>query len=136
MLTRRWTAAGRPATGYVFPSAINRDVPEDADSWYKYRFKKAVKAAGLAGKGITFHTTRHTWAGRFLEGGGNIRSLQKAGDWSDIRLVEIYTHPFDDQLRSAMEGGARIGSPKMNVSPARKGRKRQNGKSSLLPKTS
>lgn len=110
LLTRRWHAAGRPPTGWVFPSATDRDQPEDAQNWYKYRFKKAVKAAGLTGKRITFHNTRHTWASRFLEGGGNIRSLQKAGDWSDIRLVEIYTHPFDDQLRTAMERGAGIGA--------------------------
>lgn len=90
--------------------ATNPDLQEDADSWYKSHFKKAVQAAGLVGKRITFHSTRHTWAGRFLEGGGTIRSLQKAGDWSDIRLVEIYTHPFDDQLRAAMERGARIGA--------------------------
>lgn len=110
ILRRRWMSAGQPTLGPIFPRADDPTLPEDADSWYKYRFKRAVRKAGLSGKRIKFHNMRHTWASRFLEGGGHIRALQKAGDWSDVRLVEIYTHMHDEQLRGAMEQGARIGS--------------------------
>jgi len=119
LLRRRWQQTGRPATGWVFPHPERPELPEDAGGWYKYTFKPALARAGLTGKRLTFHSTRHTFAVRFLEGGGHVRALQTAGGWSSLDQVEIYTQMVDGTLRAAMESGARVGRAH--------GRKLQNG---------
>jgi len=110
ILRARWRRMGRPPTGWIFPQATNPDLPEDPGGWYKYRFKPALKRAGLTGKGLIFHSTRHAFAVRFLEAGGHVRQLQKAGGWSSLSQVEIYTQVQDDGLRQAMNQGANIGN--------------------------
>jgi integrase len=110
ILEHRWHAAGKPAKGWIFPKTGDQDLPEDEASWYKYRFRPALRRAGLDGRGITFHSMRHTFATRFLEAGGNVRALQKAGGWSSLTQVEIYTQLFDETVRAGMEQGARIGA--------------------------
>jgi integrase len=120
ILHRRWQKAGQPQNGPAFPHPVHPDRPEDADAWYKYRFKKAVKAAGLAHKRIKFHSTRHGFAVRFLEAGGHVRALQRAGGWSSLDQVEIYTQMQDDQLRGAMDQAAKIGN---NGTPTLAGRR-------------
>jgi integrase len=109
ILRRRWSLAGQPAQGPVFPSAHDPSLPEDAGNWYKYRFKKAVRAAGLAGKGLKFHSTRHGFGVRFLEAGGHVRALQRAGGWSSLDQVQIYTQLHDEELRQGMDQVAQIG---------------------------
>lgn len=109
ILTRRWTRAGRPTHGHVFPNLHDPRLPEDAGNWYKYKFKRAVKAAGLDGKGLKFHSTRHGFAVRFLEAGGHVRALQRAGGWSSLDQVQIYTQMHDEELRQGMSQVAEIG---------------------------
>lgn len=109
ILKARWQRVGRPATGWAFPHETKPDLPADPASWYKYRFKPALLRAGLTGKGLNFHSTRHAFAVRFLEGGGHVRALQKAGGWSSLNQVEIYTQVQDHGLRSAMNAGAKVG---------------------------
>jgi integrase len=115
VLAGRWRLAERPEQGWVFPHATNKALPEDAGSWYKYRFKPAVTRAGLHGKKITFHSTRHTFAVRFLEAGGHVRQLQKAGGWSSLSQVEIYTQVQDEGLRVAMNQAAKVGKNRRNL---------------------
>lgn len=110
LLRRHWRRTGQRTTGWVFPHPTVPDLPEDPASWYKYRFKPAVKRAGLTGKGLKFHSTRHAFAVRFLEAGGHVRALQKAGGWSSLDQVEIYTQMDDESLRSAMTQASKIGS--------------------------
>jgi integrase len=109
LLRRHWRRAHQPTSGWVFPHATQPDLPEDPAGWYKYRFKPALKAAGLTGTGLKFHSTRHAFAVRFLEAGGHVRALQKAGGWSSLDQVEIYTQMDDAGLRTAMNQGAKIG---------------------------
>lgn len=109
ILRRWWIRAGRPETGWVFAHPEHPQLPKDPASWYKYTFKPAVKAAGLAGKGLKFHSTRHAFAVRFLQSGGHVRALQRAGGWSSLDQVEIYTQMEDEQVRSAMNQAAQIG---------------------------
>jgi integrase len=109
ILRRWWRRASQPSEGWLFPHATAKDLPEDPGSWYKYTFKPAVKNAGLTGKGLKFHSTRHTFAVRFLEAGGHVRQLQTAGGWSSLSQVEIYTQVGDESLRQAMDAAAKIG---------------------------
>lgn len=107
---RHWRQAHRPTQGWIFPHATAPDLPDDPANWYKYRFKPALARAGLTGKGLTFHSTRHAFAVRFLEAGGHVRALQKAGGWSSLDQVEIYTQMQDEGLREAMNQASKIGA--------------------------
>ena len=109
ILCRHWPRTGQPTSGWVFPHATHADLPDDPASWYKYRFRPALKRAGLTGKGLKFHSTRHAFAVGFLESGGNVRALQRAGGWSSLNQVEIYTQMQDKGLREAMNQAASIG---------------------------
>lgn len=122
ILRRRWERRRRPVTGWVFPHPTKPDLPADPASWYKYRFRPALKRAGLADTGLNFHSTRHAFAVRFLEAGGHVRALQKAGGWSSLNQVEIYTQVKDEGLRTAMNEGAKIGQHrrKLQKRPRRK----------------
>lgn len=108
ILQRRWTKAGRPSTGPVFPHPEHPHLHEDANAWYKNNFKPAIEAAGLRTKGLKFHSTRHGFADRFLEAGGNTRALQRAGGWSSLSQVERYTQLQDEQVRLGMERAANL----------------------------
>ena len=126
ILRRRWTTAGQPSTGPVFPHPDNPLLHEDADAWYKYRFKVAVNAAGLTEKGLKFHSTRHGFAVRFLEAGGNTRALQRAGGWSSLSQVERYTQLQDEQVRQSMQRAANLGSNSrklQNPRPSQRGKR-------------
>ncbi len=50
-----------------------------------------MKAAGLDSK-VTPHALRHTWASRFMETSGDLLLLQRAGNWSSLKMVERYAH--------------------------------------------
>lgn len=55
-------------------------------AWYK-----ALRRAGLVG--MTFHeATRHTWASWHAMNGTPLQVLKELGGWSDMRMVERYTH--------------------------------------------
>jgi integrase len=64
-------------------------------------FRSAVKFAGLARTGVTLHTLRHTWATRLVESGCDLRILMDLGGWSDLSMVQRYSHP--GQHRVAIE---------------------------------
>jgi len=125
MLKRRWGAAGRPKHGPIFPDADDPSLPEDANAWYKNRYKPALKRAGLDGKGLKFHSTRHAFALRFLDAGGHVRALQKAGGWSSLSQVEIYTQMQDESVRAPMESAARLTTNcrKLQMGNRRRGRR-------------
>lgn len=106
IVRRRWVAQGRPQTGWLFPDPHDPGKPQDANNWYKRVFVPAAKQTGLYQRGLTFHSLRHTWATRGLEAGVSPRTLQRMGAWSDLKLVERYTHLVDKTIRAGMERAA------------------------------
>ena len=50
-----------------------------------------MRAAGLD-RAVTPHCLRHTWASRFAETSGDLLLLQRAGNWSSLKMVERYAH--------------------------------------------
>lgn len=55
-------------------------------------FKKARKAAGLDGTGVTIHTMRHTFASHLIMEGVDMITVQQYGGWSDLEMVRRYAH--------------------------------------------
>ena len=119
LLRDQWQTSRRPADGWIFPDPERPALPQDANGWYKYVFKRAVQAAGLTAQGITFHTLRHTWASRMITVGTHPRVLQQAGGWSSLSLVERYTHPHDQTTRASLEAVARITNRRKLQTPGR-----------------
>ena len=58
----------------------------------------AAKRAGIAKK-VSPHTLRHSFATHLLEGGANIRVIQRLLGHKSLRSTEIYTHVADSYLR-------------------------------------
>lgn len=49
--------------------------------------------------GVSPHVLRHTWASRFMQAGGDLRTLQALGGWKRIEMVTRYAH--SDEVHAA-----------------------------------
>ncbi len=65
--------------------------------------KKYASAAGIAGKHVSPHTLRHSYATDLLRNGADIRSVQSLLGHSSVTTTQIYTHITDKQLREVHE---------------------------------
>lgn len=73
---------------------------------YKSMDKKlteAVQQAGLSGSGISLHSLRHTFASRLVMSGADLRTIQECGGWSDLSLVQRYSHLSPSHKATAVE---------------------------------
>lgn len=70
---------------------------------------RAARSSGLA-KRVTCHTLRHSFATELLQGGTDIRTIQKLLGHKDVRTTMLYTHLIDRGpygVRSPLDGPGR-----------------------------
>ena len=66
-------------------------------------FMKACKDAGLSGTGVSLHTLRHTFASSLVMAGVDLVTVQQYGGWSDLSLVQRYSHLSASHKAKAIE---------------------------------
>jgi len=54
--------------------------------------KRALKSAGLSGRGIRMHTLRHSYATHLLESGVNIKTVQEFLGHTNLQATMVYLH--------------------------------------------
>lgn len=66
-------------------------------------FTAACRAAKLFGTGVSPHTLRHSFASRLAMAGVDLRTIQDLGGWSDLSMVQRYSHLSPTHKREAIE---------------------------------
>jgi site-specific recombinase XerD len=66
-------------------------------------FTKACRDAGLAGTGLSLHALRHIFASRLVMNGADLRTIQECRGWTDLSLVQRYSHLSASHKTTAVE---------------------------------
>lgn len=93
---------GRDPDELVFTT--RRGAPLRIRNWRYREFGNAVKAAGLAGKGLTPHKLRHTAASLAIAAGADVKVVQSMlGHATATMTLDRYGHLFPDRLDEVAE---------------------------------
>jgi integrase len=86
----------------VFPNTVGR--PMNPSNRFRRDFQPLLAQAGLAGKGFTIHSLRHTFVTTLADKAVHPSTAQKMLGHSDIRMtLAIYTHATDGMQDAATD---------------------------------
>ncbi|MEO1248478.1 MAG: tyrosine-type recombinase/integrase, partial [Pseudomonadota bacterium] len=97
-------AAGQPVQDcpWLFPSNRGKDGKVSRQRFFQLIKDLAIKS-GLDPTKISPHTLRHAFATHLIEGGADLRSVQKMLGHADIATTQIYTHVTAKRLAEALQ---------------------------------
>lgn len=101
-LQEAWLRAGRPETGWIFPSSTT-------EGWPLRNYRRALKTScRLAGvPELHPHALRHTAATRWAWAGVDRPTAMKLGGWKSSEMLdEVYAHTDENRMEEAMQATA------------------------------
>lgn len=84
---------------YIFTGKLDR--PMDPRTM-QYRFRRFLESLNIRTRG--FHTLRHSFATRYIERGGDVKTLSEILGHSNVQTtLQMYVHPSIDMKRRSVE---------------------------------
>lgn len=96
------SAARERAEKWMFPSATAKDGKLTRRRVGQI-LEDLARAAGIDAARVSPHVLRHAFATHLVEGGADLRTVQKLLGHADIATTQIYTHVADGRLRNLVE---------------------------------
>ena len=85
-------------------------MPRIASDHFSSQFSRAVRRAGLAGRGITLYALRHIAASYLVMGGVDLATVREILGHTSIQTTTRYTHATDGHRLAAIERLAGLGA--------------------------
>jgi integrase len=98
ILETRWTVAGKPAEGWIWPAETKSEHVEP--STFKKQHRKALKDSKV--RPFVLYSLRHTFLTRLGESGCDVWTLARIAGHSSIAMSARYVHPGADKVLDAM----------------------------------